>query len=160
MTVTKTGRDTALDTLMAAVRTYIRDLPGLSKRYEGSLVFTPDDLKFALAMATDRINSIPPISSYTPETVPYRNWVIRMAALNLADTRLAYLERETVVAQDAGGILAKAEELPSLQRRLLAMTDLLIKEITSGKAAVQLQGYLTTETGIASVYGGGFTWEG
>ena len=138
--------------LAAAIRQYLRDLPEFRKRFEGTVVFEPDEVDFHLSMAVDRINSITPPTSFTSGTIPFRNWIIRMTAINLMEARLNQLEVEERVTQDPGGITSVPVEFKSLSRRLPILLDQLTREIIGGKAAELMRGYLSNASGVASVY--------
>lgn len=146
-----------MERVVQATRMYVRDLPNVSKRYEGIEVYTSDDMEFAVDMALDVLNSTPPITFYSAGEVPFQSWLIKLTALNLMETRLIFIEREKVTAQDPGGVTADDVEWQSLSRRLMNERQMLLNAVQAGKSAVLMRGYLNNAGGMSSVYGG-YEW--
>jgi len=142
-----------MNMLRVSVRTYMRDFPELNRLLDHEEENSKEQQEFAIQMALDWINSIPPLSQYSLNRFPYLNWLIRAASLTLAESLLFQLERNDTTTQDPGGVMVSENQLKFLTQRIDRTKALLAQEIRNGKAAAQLNAALGASCGVESPFG-------
>lgn len=139
--------------LLTAVQFYMRDFPQLNRLLDFKEEHSKDQRSFAVDMALDWANSIPPLSSYTRGNFPFRSLLVKAAAFHLLESLVFQLERNDNTTQDPGGVILSENQLKIILTRLDRLKLQLTQEIRNSKAAAQLLSALGGSVGVGSPFG-------